>query len=704
MSTPQDPTPPSAPRAAPLDIRPAKRPLRERFSLVWVVPVMALIVSLAVAYRAYSDRGQLIEVAFSDATGISIGQTPLKFREVTVGLVETVRFADDLSEVIVGIRVNNDVADFIDDNAAFWLVQPEVSTRGISRLDTVLSGPFIEGLWDAETGDTLSLYRALDRAPVERFASGGRVVQLRTADAGSISEGAPVLFRGLEVGELFNLRLDPGGTGALIDAFIRAPHDERLTSGTRFWDISGFSVSVGGAGLSLDVRSIASLITGGVEFADIVSGGTPIETGHQYRLYDDESTARDAILLDDADNFVPVSLLVDGSVQGLQAGAAVTYRGLRVGRVTDFAVIVQTGVRGSRDVRLLVNMTLQPARLGLRADTSYAETLGFLQERVDKGMRGRITSTGLFGTTLEVQLVEFDDIEPGAIDFRNEPFPLLPAAASEIVDAGATAEGLLTRIGALPIEDLMQSAIRLLNAGTDLVGRDSTQQVPERLVAMLDNINQLVQSEDVQAIPADARTALREFGAILEEFSDIGLPAQISTLVNDTASAIRTFDVAAESVAPLLQELEELARTVRTLPLETLANRADDLLATLDGLFGSEDTAALPGALTDTLVELRQSLTELRDGGAVESLNLALGSARQAADAVAESAAQLPALLQRLDTVVRSVDAAVSTYGARSAFNEETVAALREIRRAAAAAGSLARTIERNPQSLILGR
>ncbi|SDX52170.1 PqiB family protein [Roseicitreum antarcticum] len=696
MSDTQDP--------APLDIRPAKRPLRERFSLVWAVPVLALIVSLGVAFKAYTDRGQLIEIAFPDAAGIVAGQTPLRFREVAVGMVETVRFSDDLTEVIVGVRVDNDVAPLIGEEAQFWLVQPEVSARGISRLDTVLSGSFIEGLWDAEIGERQPLYRALDRAPVARFVGGGSVVQLRTADAGGVSEGAPVLFRGLEVGELFNLRLDPAGTGALIDAFIRAPYDARLTSGTRFWDISGFSVSVGGSGLSLDVRSIASLITGGVEFSDIISGGVPVEAGQQYRLFDDEAAARDAILLDDADNFVPVSLLVDGSVQGLEVGADVTYRGLRVGRVNDFAVVVQSGVRGSREVRLQLNMTLQPARLGLRADTSYAETLGFLQERVGLGMRGRIASTGLFGTTLEVQLIEFDDIEPGVIDFRHEPFPLLPAAPSEIIDAGATAEGLLTRVGNLPIEELMQSAIRLLNAGTDLVGRDSTQQVPERLVSVLDSVALLVASEDVQAIPADARAALREFASILEEFRDAGLPDQISILVDDTASAIRAVDLAAESVPPLLQELEELARGVRTLPLDALARRADELLLTLDGLFGSEETAALPGALTDTLVELRQSLTELRDGGAVESLNLALGSARDAADAVADSAAQLPALLQRLDTVVQSVDGAVATYGARSAFNEETVAALREIRRAAAAAGSLARTLERNPNSLILGR
>jgi paraquat-inducible protein B len=700
-----DPTS-DAPKSAPADlsIRAARQPIRGRMSLVWLVPILALVVSLGVALKAYSDRGPLIEVAFRDATGIVPGETMLKFREVAVGVAESVRFSEDLREVLVAIRVSPDVAPFIDTDAQFWLVSPEVSARGISRLDTVLTGAFIEGQWDVDITTPSARFTALENPPVARFADGGTTVQLNIADASSLSEGAPVLFRGLEVGTLSNLRLDGDGAGALVDAFVQSPHDLRLTTGTRFWDISGFSVSVGASGLSFDVRSIAALVSGGIEFADIVSGGQPIQPGHAYRLYDDEEAARAAILLDDTETAVQVSLLLDGSILGLSIGDDVQYRGLRVGLVSDFSAVISDGPHGRRDVGLLISLSLQPGRLGLRADTTYAETLAFLSERVALGLRGRIASTGLFGTTLIVELVELPDAPVATIDFGYDPLPLLPSTASNIADASSTAEGLLSRVGALPIEELMQAAIRLFNVGTDLVGRDSTQAAPDRLVEILDQVSALINSDDVQAIPATTRTAIDELSAFLIDLRTAALPAQIATFIQTASEAVDAVTLAAEGVPPVLVGLGNFAEMGAALPLAELTTRANDLLTTLDTVFGSPEVAALPGEVGNTLVELRGALIELREGGAVESVNTALAAARSAAESVAETASRLPSVLERLESAVRGVDGVIAAYGERSDFNEETIGALREIRRAAAAAGSLARTLERDPSALILGR
>ena len=69
-------------------------------SVIWLVPLLALALTLGVAWKAYSDRGVLIEIDFADATGIRPGETPLKFREVDVGTVETVGFSPDLTSVV----------------------------------------------------------------------------------------------------------------------------------------------------------------------------------------------------------------------------------------------------------------------------------------------------------------------------------------------------------------------------------------------------------------------------------------------------------------------------------------------------------------------------------------------------------------------------------------------------------------------------
>ena len=85
-----------------------------------------------------------------------------------------------------------------------------------------------------------------------------------------------------------NLRLDESGQKVIVDAFIEAPYDERLTTQTVFWDTSGFSLSLGTSGLAFNVNSLSSLLQGGVAFDTLVSGGQPIGRDQVYAIQADD--------------------------------------------------------------------------------------------------------------------------------------------------------------------------------------------------------------------------------------------------------------------------------------------------------------------------------------------------------------------------------------------------------------------------------
>jgi len=137
-------TPPTLP------VETAKGTGPSRASLVWIIPIIALATALSVAWKNYSDRGPLIEIRFPDGSGISERETELRFRDVAVGIVEELHFTDDLTEVSALVRVDKNIAPFIDSSANFWIVEPEITVQGVSGLDTVLSGVYIEGSWDAD--------------------------------------------------------------------------------------------------------------------------------------------------------------------------------------------------------------------------------------------------------------------------------------------------------------------------------------------------------------------------------------------------------------------------------------------------------------------------------------------------------------------------------------------------------------------------
>ena len=83
-----------------LDVAEAVVTTRRRPSIVWLIPLVAALVGAFVAWRTFSERGPAIEIAFETAEGLEAGKTPIKYKDVEVGMVEEIRLRDDLSGVV----------------------------------------------------------------------------------------------------------------------------------------------------------------------------------------------------------------------------------------------------------------------------------------------------------------------------------------------------------------------------------------------------------------------------------------------------------------------------------------------------------------------------------------------------------------------------------------------------------------------------
>lgn len=693
-----------APDHPELHTGPSRGPSVNRLSVVWIVPLLALIVSLGVAWRTYEDRGTLIEVAFSEAAGIQVGKTVLKYREVEVGKVESVGFSKDLSQVVVGIRVDKEVAPYVDIDSSFWLVKPELTTTGVSRLDTVLSGVFIEGLWDSEIKAPATHFVALKQAPLARTPGSGTWITLFSEDGGSIAEGAPVIYRGIKVGQLRNLRLNPASSGVEVDAFIEAPYDDRLSASSVFWDTSGFSVSLSAQGLKLNVRSLASLIQGGVEFATLVSGGEPIEAAHRFRLFADEATARDSVFSKAEAATATLSLLLDGSIQNLAVGVPVTYRGLPVGKITDISIHRAATPAGDLVYRQEVDFAVSGARMGLPDTSTRQEVLDFLQDQVKQGLRARVISTGLLGGSLQIELANVPGAPPDVLNLATGAIPVMPQVAPKITDLSSATGDILNRVQKLPIEDVMRSAIRLMDSANGFITKDETQKAPAAVVGLLDELRGFVGSKDVQALPGVLHSGLSDAQSILGDLRKSDIAGKVTTAVDNVSAAALAVTDAATGLPALVDAVGEMASKVSALPLDDLVTSTRKTVEAAGQFLQTDSMKSLPASLGATLDQVTGTLEDLRGGGAVANLNKALEAARQAAQSVAAAADKLPDLTGKLDDAAHNLNTLIAGYGPGSATARLVQDMLLEIQRAAAAVGSLARTLERNPQSLITGR
>ncbi|MDG0988194.1 MAG: MlaD family protein [Yoonia sp.] len=701
-----------SPQPAPLDVRPTRRPLWQRISVVWLVPFLALLVSLGVAYQSYSTQGTLIEISFENASGVTADETVIKYRDVTVGRVKKVIFADGLTDVLVYARVDSTVVPYLDDDATFWVVRPDVSVRGITGLDTVLGGVYIEGNWDTQADVAQTQFVGLEDAPLTRAGQEGSVISLRTRDGSALSEGAPILHKGIQVGYLETPTLSFDGNEVIAEAFINSPYDRRITSTTRFWDTSGFSISLGTGGVSLDVNSIASLIEGGIAFDTVVSGGRPIRPGQLFDIFNDEETARSSLFSNPrrSEEVLELTILFDSSVSGLAVGSEVRFQGIRIGSVSELSafVVMQDD---AQVVRLRTNIAIEPSRLGLGKNASPEDALELITAYVEDGLRARMITGNILSGSLQVELVQVPNAAPETLVADPLTFPMIPTTKSLITDVAATAEGVLDRINELPVEEVMESAIDLMNSIERLTNNDDLRNVPASAIALLDETRNLVSNDDITAVPSellgavdDVRQTVAELKTIIAGVSDQGVVTKLSTTLETANAAVANIEEATRNLPTITARVEGIADKLFAVEIDELINNANATLASLDQLIGSDDTATLPTSVSAALDELRLFLGEVRAGGAVENVNAALASASSAAQAIETSVAGLPALSTRATRLVAETEAVIAAYGDRSRFSTETVGTLRDIQAAANAITSLARTIQRNPSSLLTGR
>src|SRR4051812_18319164 len=80
------------------------------FSLVWVVPLLALAVGGWMIFSELRQRGPEITIEFADGSGIEAGKTVLEHKGVAVGAVKAVTLKPDRSGVLVRLRLDKAAA------------------------------------------------------------------------------------------------------------------------------------------------------------------------------------------------------------------------------------------------------------------------------------------------------------------------------------------------------------------------------------------------------------------------------------------------------------------------------------------------------------------------------------------------------------------------------------------------------------------
>ena len=109
------------------------RTQKRRISIVWLVPLVALAIGGWLVYKALSEKGPTVTITFKSADGLEAGKTKIKYKDVELGLVNSIVLSKDLSHVIVKAEFVKGSKNYLSQNTRFWVVRARVAAGGDHR-------------------------------------------------------------------------------------------------------------------------------------------------------------------------------------------------------------------------------------------------------------------------------------------------------------------------------------------------------------------------------------------------------------------------------------------------------------------------------------------------------------------------------------------------------------------------------------------
>ncbi len=453
---------------------------------IWIVPFIALIIAAWLAYQYFSELGPEIKISFPANEGLNAGQSQIKYRNVPIGTIKKIVLQKDGEGVTVIARMEKSAVPYLNSNAKFWIVKPEVGMSGVSGLDTLISGTYIN-MHSEKGGKSQKIFSGLSEG--YRYSEEGKYFQLTAPSGYNIKEGTPIFLKNIQVGQVEHINISLDGQSVEFAIFIKQHYVAYVHRSSKFWVTSAIDVSFSGGRLDVNMAPVTSLVQGGIEFTSTGEDITDtVPDRFTFRLYKNAHLAEGQTIGKGGDFIQSFEIVTEDPIAKLNRGAFVEYQGYEVGRVKDIELSYND------DTHKILGKVL--VDIDLSSFASKKDDVLSCQNRfykaIEEGMSAKISSTDPFTGTLFVDLV-FDDNTTHRSITQGTKYVLLPSLPSD--KGGIVAE----------VEKLISSLNKVVNNNAEPI---------ELLVADLQetvkNLNEMTSTKSFKTMPDELNKTMKE--------------------------------------------------------------------------------------------------------------------------------------------------------------------------------------------------
>jgi paraquat-inducible protein B len=430
-------------------------------SKIWLVPIVAFFIGAWMVYYQWSNQGPLITIEFKTATGLEAGKTKIKTRNVNVGVVKDIELTEDLSGVLVTVRMDKNVAPILHSDNQFWIVSPKISLNGVSGLGTIMSGPYVNMAPGIEQ-QMSEHFVALTAPPVTPTGTPGLHITLNSKSEFTYKKGDPVIYKGIKVGEFEDIHFNFDERIVYYNTFIEAPYHKLITTNTKFWDISGVQMELSSRGIKVSTGSLETLLTNGVTFG--IPEGMPVGEQVDKREYFDIHPNYDSASEERFKLSAKYVILVKDTMRGLQIGAPVEYRGLVIGKVLAINSLEDSHnsiLEQGYDIPVVIS--IQPGRVR-QPDNDIG--LAFVRKQtslwIQRGLRATLKTGNILTGALFVDLQHYPDA-PFIDEQRLQDYEVIPTSSGEFSEITAKVTAILDSINDIKLKAISDNANNMLS-------------------------------------------------------------------------------------------------------------------------------------------------------------------------------------------------------------------------------------------------
>jgi paraquat-inducible protein B len=551
-----------------------------QWSPIWIVPVVAVLIGGWMLFHTYKNQGPNLTLLGSNAEGIVAGKTQIKSRSVDVGKVLSVELSQDLKQVVIKARMNPGTENLLNDESQLWVVKPTIGRGGVSGLNTLLSGAYIE-LQPGKGESNKFFFELRETPPIAPPDAPGVRVYLTSSDAAALAVGDPVLYRGYDVGTVELSEFDTTLRSMRYQLFIRAPYDALVTENVRFWKASGMALDMSAEGVRIEMASMTTLLSGGVTF-DVLDGwpmGARAENNTKFQLFENKKSIQDGLY----NEYLEYLLFFEESVRGLTVGAPVEYHGVRIGTVAAVPFFLKT----KNPLQLAFNRGI-PVLVRIESGRLYGSlTLPQLQQEIDLAVSQGLTASLKTGNLLTGGLyIELDQTK-GATPASEPAAEPAPEAAAKPKDVTHSAVAVAS---AMVVDEIPEfGGYKILPTTRSGLGH-----IEQKVLQALDKINNLPVEQvladssatlnETQRLMVQSQQLLKSLDAIVQQDSTKALPAELQqslTQLRATLAGVSPGSPAYERINSNLQAMDKVLRDLQPV-VNTLNQQSNALILGAD--------------------------------------------------------------------------------------------------------------------------